>query len=118
MNNSTHPIEAQRLENQRTERKDWRLGGPCLAQQARDTVGADDRPEDTAWEPFDHAQARPRAYPWSEDGLEGLCENQQRPDWQSDDCAVGGTPASNRGGVSRNTVPTDTLPATPANSQR
>ena len=78
MNNSTHPIEAQRLENQRTEREDWRLGGPYLAQQAWGTVGADNRPDDAAWEPFDHDQARSRAYPWSEDGLEGLCDNQQR----------------------------------------
>ncbi len=31
----------------------------------------------TAWDSFDHDQARSRAYRWSEDGLGGICDQQQ-----------------------------------------
>ena len=32
----------------------------------------------TAWEYFDHDQARSRAYRWNEDGMGGICDEQQR----------------------------------------
>ena len=36
------------------------------------------QPAGTAWEDFDHDQARSRAYRWNEDGLGGICDEQQR----------------------------------------
>jgi hypothetical protein len=56
----------------------WRRLGPYLAERAWGTVredyGADGRP----WEYLPHDHARSRAYRWSEDGLAGLCDHEQR----------------------------------------
>ena len=35
-------------------------------------------PDDRAWDYFSHDHARSRAYRWNEDGLGGLCDDQQR----------------------------------------
>src|SRR6516164_4390358 len=70
--------EQKRLEAQRTGAEDWRLWGPYLAERAWGTVREDYSPHGDAWEHFSHDQARSRAYRWSEDGLGGLCDEQQR----------------------------------------
>jgi hypothetical protein len=70
--------ERQRLEAQRQGREDWRLWGPYLAERAWGTVREDYSPHGNAWEHFDHDQARSRAYRWNEDGLGGICDEQQR----------------------------------------
>jgi hypothetical protein len=70
--------EAQRLQSQRAGKEDWRLWGPYLAERAWGTVREDYSEQGTAWEYFDHAQARSRAYRWSEDGMAGICDAQQR----------------------------------------
>ncbi len=70
--------ERLRLEEQRAGKADWRLWGPYLAERAWGTVREDYSPEGTAWEYFDHQQAESRAYRWSEDGLGGICDEQQR----------------------------------------
>jgi hypothetical protein len=70
--------ERQRLEAQRQGREDWRLWGPYLAERAWGTVREDYSPHGNAWEYFDHDQARSRAYRWNEDGLGGICDEQQR----------------------------------------
>jgi hypothetical protein len=70
--------EQTRLEAQRTGAEDWRLWGPYLAERAWGTVREDYSPDGEAWEHFSHDQARSRAYRWNEDGLGGLCDEQQR----------------------------------------
>ncbi len=70
--------ERQRLEQQRAGRENWRLWGPYLSERAWGTVREDYSPHGTAWEHFDHDQARSRAYRWNEDGLGGVCDEQQR----------------------------------------
>ena len=70
--------EQQRLENQRQGQENWRLWGPYLAERAWGTVREDYSPHGNAWEFFDHDQARSRAYRWNEDGMGGLCDEQQR----------------------------------------
>jgi hypothetical protein len=70
--------ERLRLEQQRSGEADWRLWGPYLAERAWGTVREDYSSLGTAWEYFDHEQARSRAYRWSEDGLGGICDQQQR----------------------------------------
>src|SRR6516225_6820210 len=52
--------------------------GPYLAERAWGTVREDYSPHGEAWEHFSHDQARSRAYRWSEDGLGGVCDEQQR----------------------------------------
>ena len=70
--------ERQRLENQRAGKEDWRLWGPYLSERAWGTVREDYSPQGTAWEYFDHDQARARAYRWNEDGLGGISDEAQR----------------------------------------
>ena len=66
--------ERQRLERQHEGRENWRLWGPYLAERAWGTVREDYSDYGTAWEYFDHDQARSRAYRWNEDGLGGICD--------------------------------------------
>ncbi|MFM9882628.1 MAG: MGH1-like glycoside hydrolase domain-containing protein, partial [Burkholderiales bacterium] len=70
--------ERQRLERQRSGEEDWRLWGPYLAERAWGTVREDYSPWGNAWEHLDHDQSRSRAYRWNEDGLAGICDEQQR----------------------------------------
>jgi hypothetical protein len=70
--------EKKRLEAQRLGREDWRLWGPYLSERAWGTVREDYSPDGEAWEYFDHGQASSRAYRWSEDGIGGICDAQQR----------------------------------------
>ena len=70
--------ERSRLEAQHQGREDWRLWGPYLAERAWGTVREDYSAGGTAWEYFDHDQARSRAYRWNEDGMGGICDCEQR----------------------------------------
>ena len=78
MTQQTLNAERQRLTNQRLGWEDWRLWGPYLAERAWGTVREDYSEDGTAWEYFDHDQARSRAYRWNEDGMGGICDEQQR----------------------------------------
>jgi hypothetical protein len=69
--------EQIRLENQRQGKENWRLWGPYLSERAWGTVREDYSPNGTAWEYFSHDQARSRTYRWNEDGLGGICDEQQ-----------------------------------------
>jgi hypothetical protein len=70
--------ERSRLEAQREGKEDWRLWGPYLSERAWGTVREDYSATGLAWENVSHDAARSRAYRWSEDGLAGLCDEQQR----------------------------------------
>ena len=56
----------------------WRKWGPYLAERAWGTVREDYSADGDAWDyfPFDHA--RSRTFRWSEDGLAGWCDSEQR----------------------------------------
>jgi len=73
----TNP-EQKRLEAQRTGEEDWRLWGPYLSERAWGTVREDYSAQGEAWNSFSHDQARSRAYRWNEDGVGGICDEQQR----------------------------------------
>lgn len=70
--------ERRRLLEQRDGRADWRLWGPYLAERAWGTVREDYSPDGSAWRYFPFEQAHSRAYRWNEDGLGGICDEQQR----------------------------------------
>src|SRR5918911_786449 len=55
----------------------WKRWGPYLAERAWGTVREDYSEDGEAWEYFPHDHARSRAYRWSEDGLGGVCDDQQ-----------------------------------------
>ena len=78
MNNRQLNEEQQRLQQQRDGEVDWNLWGPYLSERAWGTVREDYSAGGTAWEYFDHDQARSRAYRWNEDGLGGISDEQQR----------------------------------------
>jgi hypothetical protein len=56
----------------------WRRWGPYLSERAWGTVREDYSATGDAWEYLPHDRARSRAYRWNEDGLAGLCDDQQR----------------------------------------
>jgi hypothetical protein len=55
----------------------WRRWGPYLAERAWGTVREDYSATGDAWSYFPHDHARSRAYRWSEDGLGGICDEEQ-----------------------------------------
>ena len=71
-------VERQRLEAQHEGRENWRLWGPYLAERAWGTVREDYSPGGGAWEHLDHDRARSQAYRWNEDGMGGICDEEQR----------------------------------------
>jgi hypothetical protein len=68
-------IEQERL---RGEGRRWRLWGPYVSDRAWGTVREDYSPYGTAWEYLSHDAARSRAFRWSEDGIAGICDEEQR----------------------------------------
>jgi len=69
--------ERDRLENQHRGKEDWSLWGPYLAERAWGTVREDYSPGGDAWDFFPHDHARSRVYRWNEDGLAGICDENQ-----------------------------------------
>jgi hypothetical protein len=70
--------EKQRLEEDRLGKKPWRSWGPYLSERQWGTVREDYSKDGSAWEYFPHDQAAGRAYRWGEDGLAGICDDEQR----------------------------------------
>ena len=68
-------IEHERL---RSAGSRWRMWGPYVSDRAWGTVREDYSPYGNAWEYLSHDMARSRAYRWSEDGIAGICDEQQR----------------------------------------
>jgi hypothetical protein len=56
----------------------WKKWGPYLSERQWGTVREDYSPDGQAWDYFTHDQARSRAYRWGEDGLGGICDDNQR----------------------------------------
>ena len=56
----------------------WKRWGPYLSERAWGTVREDYSANGDAWGYLPHDHARSRAYRWNEDGLAGLCDDQQR----------------------------------------
>ncbi len=69
--------EAKRLAEADAGRRPWRSWGPYLAERAWGTVREDYSADGDAWGYFPHDHARSRAYRWSEDGMAGVCDEDQ-----------------------------------------
>jgi hypothetical protein len=70
--------EEDRLTAARESKTPWRLWGPYLSERQWGTVREDYSPYGTAWEYLPHDHARSRAYRWGEDGIAGICDQEQR----------------------------------------
>ena len=77
MDAAKNNAEQQRLDNARTGKENWSLWGPYLAERAWGTVREDYSADSKVWNYFNHDQAHSRAYRWNEDGLAGICDEQQ-----------------------------------------
>ena len=76
---TTHAVEgAERARIAGKEAPTWRRWGPYLSERAWGTVREDYSAHGTAWEALPHDHARSRAFRWSEDGLAGISDDQQR----------------------------------------
>ncbi|MCE9533445.1 MAG: glucosidase [Planctomycetes bacterium] len=69
--------EQRRLEEHRLKHANWRKWGPYLSERQWGTVREDYSANGDAWNFFPHDDARSRAYRWGEDGLAGLCDEDQ-----------------------------------------
>src|SRR5881409_3396338 len=56
----------------------WRRWGPYVSDRQWGTVREDYSADGDAWAYFPHDHARSRAFRWSEDGMAGFCDNEQR----------------------------------------
>jgi hypothetical protein len=72
------PAERQRLAEVRDGESAWHRFGPYLSERQWGTVREDYSPDGTAWAYLPHEHARSRAYRWGEDGIAGVCDDQQR----------------------------------------
>jgi len=70
--------EARRLATAAEGHTAWRRWGPYLSERQWGTVREDYSDGGDAWNHFTHDQARSRAYRWGEDGIAGVCDDQQR----------------------------------------
>src|SRR5579875_1102628 len=69
--------ERARLEEALRGEAPWHLWGPYLAERAWGTVREDYSADGDAWAYFPFEQAASRAYRWGEDGMGGICDEDQ-----------------------------------------
>jgi len=69
--------EWQRLEEATREGAPWQRWGPYLAERAWGTVREDYSADGDAWDYFTFDQAASRAYRWGDDGMGGICDEDQ-----------------------------------------
>ncbi|SAK99282.1 Mannosyl oligosaccharide glucosidase [Caballeronia calidae] len=70
--------EEKRLNDARVAQVPWKKWGPYLSERQWGTVREDYSDNGDAWNYFPHDHSRSRAYRWGEDGLGGLCDDQQQ----------------------------------------
>jgi len=75
---ATDPERARIAEGTADQAGRWWAFGPYVSERAWGTVREDYSADGRAWDYFPHDHARSRAYRWSEDGLAGLCDVEQR----------------------------------------
>src|SRR5947199_3326493 len=75
---SRDDAETLRLTEDAARGRNWKRWGPYLAERQWGTVREDYSPGGTSWDYFPHDHARSRAYRWGEDGLAGLCDDEQQ----------------------------------------
>jgi hypothetical protein len=69
--------EERRLKLTREHRENWKHWGPYLSARAWGTVREDYSADGAAWDYLPHDHARSKTYRWNEDGLLGICDQQQ-----------------------------------------
>ncbi|HEX3871516.1 MAG TPA: glucosidase, partial [Pirellulales bacterium] len=70
--------ERDRLASANAGTQAWRHWGAYLSERQWGTVREDYSADGNAWNYLPHDHARSRAYRWGEDGIAGICDDQQR----------------------------------------
>jgi hypothetical protein len=69
--------EHERLLECRQAKRDWKRWGPYVADRSWGTVREDYSADGSAWTFLTHDMARSKACRWGEDGIAGICDDQQ-----------------------------------------
>jgi hypothetical protein len=69
--------ERERLDEAKLKKNNWKKWGPYLSEREWGTVREDYSPNGDSWNYLTYDQARSRAYRWGEDGIGGICDEQQ-----------------------------------------
>ncbi|MBS1666835.1 MAG: glucosidase [Bacteroidetes bacterium] len=64
-------------EQQRLQNTDWKKWGPYISERQWGTVREDYSANGEAWSSTTHEMARSKAWRWGEEGIAGICDNQQ-----------------------------------------
>ena len=65
-------------EQQRLQNKDWKKWGPYISDRQWGTVREDYSAKGEAWSYSTHEMARSKAWRWGEEGIAGICDDQQQ----------------------------------------
>jgi hypothetical protein len=71
-------VEYERLQAANSGKKPWKMWGPYVTERQWGTVREDYSRDGDAWEYINYFEARSKAYRWGEDGIAGICDEQQR----------------------------------------
>ncbi len=66
------------IEQQRLENKEWKKWGPYVSDRQWGTVREDYSANGEAWSFTTHEMARSKAWRWGEEGIAGICDDQQQ----------------------------------------
>src|SRR4051794_30138877 len=69
--------EQLRLEKHKEAKNQWKKWGPYVTDRQWGTVREDYSADGQPWTYVTHDMARSKAYRWGEDGIAGICDNQQ-----------------------------------------
>jgi hypothetical protein len=70
-------VEAARIAQNAAGTANWYAWGPYLSERQWGTVREDYSADGNAWDYLPHEHARSRAYRWGEDGIAGICDEDQ-----------------------------------------
>ena len=77
VNDKSATREHARLLEHRQGRTNWKRWGPYISDRAWGTVREDYSVDGSAWQFLTHDMARSKANRWGEDGIAGICDEQQ-----------------------------------------
>jgi hypothetical protein len=69
--------EEKRLQKPSDGKKKWKKWGPYVSDRQWGTVREDYSADGKPWDYLTHDMARSKAYRWGEDGIAGICDNEQ-----------------------------------------
>ncbi len=69
--------EKRRLEEAQAQKSPWKKWGPYVAERQWGTVREDYSPGGDAWNYTTHDMARSKAFRWGEEGIAGVCDDEQ-----------------------------------------